>query len=246
MLWTTKVEGKLQQQRSSLRSGESDPQIRLPSLGVLYKEYEPPKCWALKTSGAYVQESQTAVENWDSTLKGHMQKLTHFESQCRGSSLKGATCWSWREVGGSWNAPWGLRFWQQPFLWSHSTLQTAALGGLPFWNPPPRLLPPGACRTHQCACSGYVTPGHNIHAGGLPRPPAHLQWLWTEDVCPLVAVTYHCSLQLVTLGAYSTWVCLQESHTPQSRSQQGQVSALHTSVPSAVSTTTTERCMQLT
>lgn len=42
----------------------------------------------MKTSRAYVQESQRVVKNQDSALKDLLHKLTHSKSQCRGSSLK--------------------------------------------------------------------------------------------------------------------------------------------------------------
>ena len=76
-------------QRFSPRSKGSEPHIRLPRPRVLHWEDEPPKCLALKASGAYL-EFQRAVGNRDSTLKGHTQNLTSSKGQGRSSDLKGA------------------------------------------------------------------------------------------------------------------------------------------------------------
>lgn len=54
----------------------------------LHWEDEPLKHLALKTNEPYVQESQRAVGNQDSSLKRHVHSLTCSKSQCRGSSLK--------------------------------------------------------------------------------------------------------------------------------------------------------------
>ena len=63
-----------------------EPHIRLPSLGVLCSEDEPPKHLSLKASRA--SKSQRVVGNRDSTLKGHTQNLTHSGTQVRSSNLK--------------------------------------------------------------------------------------------------------------------------------------------------------------
>ena len=42
----------------------------------------------MKTSGAYVWESERAIGNRDSTLKEHMQILTDSKSQHKGSGLQ--------------------------------------------------------------------------------------------------------------------------------------------------------------
>lgn len=55
--------------------------IHFSSLGVLHQEDEPPEHLALKTSRAHVWESQRAVGNKDSPLKGCAQNLTC--SECR-------------------------------------------------------------------------------------------------------------------------------------------------------------------
>lgn len=60
--------GKSQGWSFSQKSKESEPYIRTPSLGVLHCEDKPRKCLPLKTSGAYVQDSQRAIKNWDFVL----------------------------------------------------------------------------------------------------------------------------------------------------------------------------------
>ena len=42
----------------------------------------------MKISGAYIQESQRAVGNQDSSLKQHVHKPTHSKSQGRGNNLR--------------------------------------------------------------------------------------------------------------------------------------------------------------
>ena len=59
-------------QKSFSRSKGSKPHIRLPSLGILHWEDKPPEHLALKASRAYFPESQSAVGNRDSTLKGYI------------------------------------------------------------------------------------------------------------------------------------------------------------------------------
>ena len=77
-------------QRFSPRSEESEPHIRLPSLGALYQEDKPLEHLALRVSGAYFQEKQKAVGYRDSTLKDHTQNLTCSETQGKSSYLKEA------------------------------------------------------------------------------------------------------------------------------------------------------------
>ena len=90
----------LQLQRFPPRSKGSKPHIGLPSLGILHQEDEPPECLALKASGAYFPESQRAVGNRDSTLKGDIQILICSGVEGRSSNLKEAwvrpTGWSWQ------------------------------------------------------------------------------------------------------------------------------------------------------
>lgn len=112
--------GKSQGWSFSQKSKESEPYIRTPSLGVLHCEDKPRKCLPLKTSGAYVQDSQRAIKNWGCALQGYLWNLTRFKSWHRGHSLKGTwirpTCWSWRAswgAGGSWDSLQGLRRWSQ-------------------------------------------------------------------------------------------------------------------------------------
>ena len=66
------VGGKSQQWSFSQKSKESEPCITIPSLQVLHSEDKPRTCLALKTSRAYVQETQGAIKNWDWALKGRV------------------------------------------------------------------------------------------------------------------------------------------------------------------------------
>ena len=51
--------------------------IRHPNSWNLHQRDEPPKHLALKTNGAYIQETQRAVGNWNSAFKGITCRLTH-------------------------------------------------------------------------------------------------------------------------------------------------------------------------
>ena len=62
----------------------SKPHIELPRLQVLYQEGKPPEHLVLQASGAFFWESQRAVENRVSTLKGHTQNLISSGIQGRG------------------------------------------------------------------------------------------------------------------------------------------------------------------
>lgn len=119
--------------RFSLRFKGFKCHITHPRPWNLHKKDEPPKCLALKTSRACVWENQTALENQASAFKGLMHRLTHSESQCRGSSLKSA--WDICEgdtltnrgayAGGTGvccNSLWGWGHWRMPFFCSPSTL----------------------------------------------------------------------------------------------------------------------------
>ena len=53
-----------------MRSKGSKPYIGLSILGAMYQEDEPPENLPLKANRAFVQESERAVENRDSSLKG--------------------------------------------------------------------------------------------------------------------------------------------------------------------------------
>ena len=75
--------------RFSPRSNGSESHIGLPSPGVLQWEKEPSECLALKTSVAYFWETQRAMGNRDSTLKGCTQNCTRSGTQGRSSNLKG-------------------------------------------------------------------------------------------------------------------------------------------------------------
>ena len=150
----------LQLQRFSPGSKGFESHVRFPSPGILHWEDKPPKCLALKASGAYFQESQKAVGNRDSTLKGHTQNLTHSKTQSRSSNLKGGgvrpTCWSCRvsqrgnrqlelllvaAILGRSVRPGGHRCWQ-----------------VPFWNPPSSLPKLGPSPTHQPVSASTGTP----------------------------------------------------------------------------------------
>ena len=104
-----------------------NPTLGSPAWGTCTQEDKPPLHFALKTSKAYVWESQSAIGNQDSALKGHSQKLTHSKSQCRGSSLK--TAWvickgdslatfraCVRGTGNCWNFRQGQRCWWAPYF----------------------------------------------------------------------------------------------------------------------------------
>ena len=54
----------------------SKPHIELPRLRVLYQEGKPPEHLVLQACGAFFWESQRAVENRVSTLKGHTHKIS--------------------------------------------------------------------------------------------------------------------------------------------------------------------------
>ena len=77
-------------QRFSPRSEGSKTLIRLSSSGVPHWEDKPPEHLALKVRGDYLQESQKAVQNRDSTPKGYTQNLTHSGTQGKSSNSKGA------------------------------------------------------------------------------------------------------------------------------------------------------------
>lgn len=53
-----------------MKSKGYKPHIELSILGVMCQEDEPPENLPLKASRAFVQESERAVENRDSSLKG--------------------------------------------------------------------------------------------------------------------------------------------------------------------------------
>ena len=76
--------GQLQMQKFSPRSKGSKPHTRLPSPGR-----GAPRELSVKAGGTCIQKSQRAIGNRDSTHKWHTQNLTHSESQCRSSNLKG-------------------------------------------------------------------------------------------------------------------------------------------------------------
>ena len=57
--------------KSSHRSENSEPHIRLPSLRVLHWEKEAPEYFSLKASGAWSQERHKTGVNRDSTLGAH-------------------------------------------------------------------------------------------------------------------------------------------------------------------------------
>lgn len=58
------------------RGKESKPHTGIPSPGILPWKDEPLKYLVLKAGGDHFQETQRAVENTDSALKRHTQRLT--------------------------------------------------------------------------------------------------------------------------------------------------------------------------
>ena len=88
-----------QEENYNCRFSPRNKPHRLPSLGVLHQEDEPPEHWALKASRACVQNTARAIRQ--RLLCEHTQNLTHSETQHRGRNLKGAwvrcPCWSWRD-----------------------------------------------------------------------------------------------------------------------------------------------------
>ena len=107
------------------RTERSEPHTGLSSPGVLHWEDEPSKCLALKTSGAYFQETQRTVGNIDSTLREHTQDILCSHTHGKSSNLKGA--WlipiyrSWRVYWTGWRQlELTLRIWTQvvSILWS--------------------------------------------------------------------------------------------------------------------------------
>ena len=68
-------------QKFSYRSECSEPCSRLPSLGSLEQEKEPPENQTLKASGFWLQEFHRTGGNKHSTLKGCTQGLVHTRTQ---------------------------------------------------------------------------------------------------------------------------------------------------------------------
>lgn len=65
--------------------------IRHPNLWKLQWRDEPPRCLALKTNEAYVQEAERAVWNGDISFKGpipFLLRVPHPKDQNKSSSLK--------------------------------------------------------------------------------------------------------------------------------------------------------------
>ena len=75
-------------QGSSVRSKEFEPHIRHSSPGNQHCVRSAPIVSGFETQQGLVPESRRVAGNWDFTLKGLMHKLTHSETQNRGSSLK--------------------------------------------------------------------------------------------------------------------------------------------------------------
>lgn len=72
-----RVGGILQIWSMSLRNEEFEPHIRHLNHWGLPQRKEPPRYLALKTNGAYEQETQKAIENRYSTDKGLIHRLAH-------------------------------------------------------------------------------------------------------------------------------------------------------------------------
>lgn len=123
----------------------------------------PPWCLALKTSKAYVQESQRSVGNHDSALQGHTHNFTPSKSQCRGSSLnstwvthEGESLTDFRThakgTGICYNVLWGWKFWQASFFFF-------------FYSPSTYLAwhwcPGGSHVWHSCTVLAPLAPPHS-------------------------------------------------------------------------------------
>lgn len=81
-------------------------------------------------------------------------------------------------------SPWGHQCWWQPFWGCHSTTRTLVLA-MPFWDPPDRLLAPGAyLHTSKLAAALCPNQGHaDSLMGSRPQPPAWLQPLCRAQSC---------------------------------------------------------------
>lgn len=78
-----------QPQRAPLRAKGSEPHIRLPSLGVLHQEEEPPAWVVLKASRPYFQENPLGSGKQTPLFKG-THKISRSGTQGRSSHVKGA------------------------------------------------------------------------------------------------------------------------------------------------------------
>ena len=68
-------------QKFSHRNKSSEPHARVPSLGVLQQEEEPPENLALKAGRVWLQEFYRTGWNRNSTLEGCIQGLMHTRTQ---------------------------------------------------------------------------------------------------------------------------------------------------------------------
>lgn len=84
------------------------PHGRHPNTWGLRWRQEPPKYLALKNSGASIQETQMAVGNRDTTIKGLVHRVTCFRAQCQSSSLKSAFTVSKRDPFANLKEPAGI------------------------------------------------------------------------------------------------------------------------------------------
>ena len=71
------TKGRIDTTAEVLQRGKgSKPHTGIPRPGVLHWKDEPLKYLALKASGDHLQQTQRAVENRGSALKGHTPRLT--------------------------------------------------------------------------------------------------------------------------------------------------------------------------
>ena len=140
----------------SLRNKGSETHIRLHSPDNLTRKMSTHNM-SLETSRAYIQKSQRATENGNSTLKGHALNLTYFESQHRGSTLKStwATCEGVSltnftacdtRVRICWNILWEEKPGGHHFLFTSLLFSWPSPGGHLFWHSPSTAPSTRPCR----------------------------------------------------------------------------------------------------
>ena len=156
-----------QSQNSSTRSEDSQPHIRLPSLGGLHQEYKPPEHLALTTSKAYIQESWSArgnnrlcssrVHTISCTLKPSSEAVVGKTGQTQLLILENLPG---REEAA--RTPPGD--WQQPLWGVHSITWTLVLVSIILVSSL-QLISARTCPTHQQAQTSPTPPSRQ-----LPRP----------------------------------------------------------------------------
>lgn len=144
------------------RGARDASHIKHPGSWDLHQREEPLKCLALKTNGADIQWSQSAIENWEPPpRKGLTCDLTHLETQgnnsglesvmiiCEGESFSNLKA-SAGGVVDSRNTPQKQKHCQTPLLHSppHLLAQAYSLdaGVSQSWQYPTALLKPESSR----------------------------------------------------------------------------------------------------